>query len=105
MRDAHFPPERNFLAAHVTLFHHLPGPEHAAIAAALAAVCAEWTPFPVRVARLQSLGSFRETLIMESAKQAIDGFDDPELKALKYGPLTETPVKNVAHPLKHYKLV
>ncbi len=25
LRVKHFPPERNFLAAHVTLFHHLPG--------------------------------------------------------------------------------
>lgn len=24
LRRAHFPPERNFLAAHITLFHHLP---------------------------------------------------------------------------------
>jgi adenylate cyclase len=57
-----------------------------------------------QTARLQSLGSFRETLIMESAKLAIDGLDDPELKALRYGPLTETPVKNVAQPLRHFKL-
>lgn len=25
LRRRHFPPERNFLAAHLTLFHHLPG--------------------------------------------------------------------------------
>lgn len=24
-REAHFPPERNYLRAHLTLFHHLPG--------------------------------------------------------------------------------
>jgi hypothetical protein len=24
LREAHFPPERNYLAAHLTLFHHLP---------------------------------------------------------------------------------
>lgn len=56
LRDAHFPPERNFLAAHITLFHHLPGPEYDAIAARLTAAFATVTPFPVRVARLQSLG-------------------------------------------------
>lgn len=56
LRDAHFPAERNFLAAHVTMFHHLPGQEHAAIGAALAEVAAGQAPFPVRVARLQSLG-------------------------------------------------
>ncbi len=56
LRDAHFPPERNFLAAHVTLFHHLPGPEHETIIAALASECADTTRFAVRVARVQSLG-------------------------------------------------
>ena len=56
LRDAYFPPERNFLAAHVTLFHHLPGPEHDAVAAALASASAALAPFPLRVARLQSLG-------------------------------------------------
>ena len=56
LRDAHFPPERNFLAAHVTMFHHLPGAEHDAIAAALKEACSETPPFQVRVALLQSLG-------------------------------------------------
>jgi len=36
LRRAHFPPERNHLDAHVTLFHHLPGAEEAAIAEVLA---------------------------------------------------------------------
>ena len=58
-----------------------------------------------QTARLQSLGSFRETLIMEKAKLAIEGTDDPVLRALKYGPLTETPVKNVGQPLRHYKVL
>ena len=56
LRDAHFPPERNFLAAHVTLFHHLPGSDHEEIAATLGETCAGLVPFPVRVARLLSLG-------------------------------------------------
>ena len=38
------------------MFHHLPGHEHEAIASALADACAVCAPFPVRVARLQSLG-------------------------------------------------
>jgi adenylate cyclase len=58
-----------------------------------------------QTARLQSLGSFRETLLMESAKLALENTDDPLLRALKYGPLTETPVKNVGNPLRHFKLV
>lgn len=56
LRDAHFPPQRNFLAAHVTLFHHLPGADLDAIIADAAAACAKTPIFQVRVARLQSLG-------------------------------------------------
>ena len=55
LRDAHFPPERNFLAAHVTMFHHLPGPNADAIAATIRHMTAI-APFAVRIARLQSLG-------------------------------------------------
>ena len=36
MRRAHFPPARNLVPAHVTLFHALPGDQAAAIGAALA---------------------------------------------------------------------
>nr|WP_302474450.1 2'-5' RNA ligase family protein [Roseococcus sp. MDT2-1-1] len=38
LRDAHFPPERNIVPAHVTLFHALPGAELASVEAALDAV-------------------------------------------------------------------
>ncbi|WP_214403121.1 2'-5' RNA ligase family protein [Pseudonocardia lacus] len=38
LRRRHFPAERNHLAAHVTLFHCLPGQEVDAVASALAAV-------------------------------------------------------------------
>ena len=40
LRRAHFPPERNHLAAHLTLFHHLPGEELDRIRADLEAVAA-----------------------------------------------------------------
>lgn len=53
-----------------------------------------------QAARLQSLGSFRETLVMHSVKEALG--EDP---AWKYGPLQETAVKNVAQPLRYYKLL
>src|SRR5205807_687647 len=43
----------------------------------------------------QALGSFRETLVMESVKLALETVEAPDLRELKYGPLTETPVKNV----------
>lgn len=58
-----------------------------------------------QTARLQSLGTFRETLIMQSAVKALADSSDPEIKALKLGPLVETPVKNVAQPLRYMKLL
>lgn len=58
-----------------------------------------------QTARLQSLGGFREILVMHSVREALEQSTDPELRALEYGPLIETPVKNVSQPLRHYRLV
>ena len=58
-----------------------------------------------QTARLQSLGGFRETLVMASAREALRESQDPALRSLAFGPLTETPVKNVAQPLRHYRLL
>jgi class 3 adenylate cyclase len=58
-----------------------------------------------QAARLQALGGFRETLAMESVVEALAGADDPEARALRFGPIQETPVKNVARPLRYAKLV
>ena len=56
LRAAHFPPDRNHLAAHVTLFHHLPGPSHNEIVATLREACGSVAPFAVAVTGLRSLG-------------------------------------------------
>lgn len=58
-----------------------------------------------QTARLQALGGFRETLVMESALEALGTLDDPQLKALRFGAIEETPVKNVALPLRYAKLL
>lgn len=58
-----------------------------------------------QTARLQSLGSFRETLVMDSAWRALKDTKDGEVARLNWGPLVETPVKNVAQPLRYYKLL
>lgn len=39
LRDRHFPARLNIVPVHLTLFHHLPGVERAAITAVLEAVC------------------------------------------------------------------
>ena len=55
LRRAHFPPERNHLQAHVTLFHALPGAERSQVHDDLAEV-AQRPAFPVAVSRVRSLG-------------------------------------------------
>ena len=45
LRRAHFPAERNFIPAHLTLFHALPGEHEPAIRRALQLACAA-TPAP-----------------------------------------------------------
>ena len=56
LRAEHFPPERNQVPAHVTLFHALPGAEHPAVTAELARISAATAPFALRVSGLRSLG-------------------------------------------------
>ena len=55
LRAEHFPPARNHLAAHVTLFHALPGDRAAAVSADLRAA-AERPAFAVAVTGLRLLG-------------------------------------------------
>lgn len=67
----------------------------------------QYTGFSVgmnQTARLQALGGFRETLVMASVREALEQSQDPFLRTLRYGELTETPVKNVAQPLRHHRL-
>lgn len=55
-RQRWFPPERNVLAAHVTMFHHLPGGELERIEADLARLCAEEGPSEFTVDGIRFLG-------------------------------------------------
>lgn len=55
LRRAHFPPARNHLAAHVTLFHVLPGEDEAQVVEDVAAA-ADRPRFGIEVARVRSLG-------------------------------------------------
>ena len=55
LRAAHFPAERNHLAAHVTLFHALPGEHLAEVREKLASAAAR-PPFDVAVTGVRFLG-------------------------------------------------
>ena len=54
MRRKHFPPERNQIPAHLTLFHSLPDSD--AVSAVLSRVAGSEPPFRVAVTGLRSLG-------------------------------------------------
>ena len=55
-RRQHFPPARNMIPAHVTLFHHLPGGHLDTIAAQIAGAARGTAPFSVSVTGLRLLG-------------------------------------------------
>jgi 2'-5' RNA ligase len=56
LRRRHFPPERNFIPAHLTLFHHLPGDREDAILRELEVLCGRQPPVALAVTGLRSLG-------------------------------------------------
>lgn len=73
LRRLHFPPDRNLIPAHVTLFHHLPGPEIAAIGDAVATHCTI-PAFTAAVSGLRFLG-----------RGVAFALESPELTALRAG--------------------
>ncbi len=56
LREEHFPKERNFIPAHLTLFHKLPGDQEQAIAEALEDVCRGKEPFSLTATGLVFMG-------------------------------------------------
>ena len=56
-----------------------------------------------QTARLQSLAGFREILIMDSARDVVVQSKDTSLRDATYEGPAESPVKNVAKPLRFYR--
>jgi hypothetical protein len=56
LRQRHFPPERNYLDAHITLFHHLPPSHLNEVKARLAAVAAQNAAPVARLSEVMMLG-------------------------------------------------
>ncbi len=83
LRRAHFPPERNLIPAHLTLFHQLPGSRLAQIAAELEALAAETPIMALRVAGLRFLGrgvAYRiECAALEALRRELARRWEPEL--------------------------
>lgn len=57
LRRAHFPAHRNWLDAHITLFHALPGEQVDAVLGDVAEVAARTAPFTMPVERVVFLGA------------------------------------------------
>lgn len=72
LRRAHFPPERNVLAAHLTLFHALPGALETDVRHALAERAASTPPLAIAFSQVRPLGS-----------GVALGVDAPALEALR----------------------
>lgn len=56
LRRRHYPPARNHVPAHLTLFHALPGDRLSMIETDLAAICARQRPFPLTATGYKPLG-------------------------------------------------
>ena len=71
LRDRHFPPERNHLEAHVTLFHALPPSCEAELAGLLVRLAKENAPVPARLDGIMSLGGGTALKLTSSAMLAL----------------------------------
>lgn len=56
LRRAHFPPERNYLDAHVTLFHAIPAHCEEELRQVLKTFAGEYAPVPAQLLGIMSLG-------------------------------------------------
>ena len=56
LREAHFPPERNYLSAHLTLFHHLPGDREGEIVGEIQEACRGQATIALRASGLLFMG-------------------------------------------------
>ncbi len=71
LRRAHFPPERNHLAAHVTLFHAFAPSLREELRGVLARLAGEWGPPPARIEGLMNLGRGTALAIRSPAMLAL----------------------------------
>ncbi len=72
LREEHFPPARNYLAAHLTLFHHHPAEKSDTIAADLADLCAMRGPLGLTASGVIFFG-----------RGVAYGFESPDLVAVR----------------------
>ena len=103
LRRAHFPPERNYLAAHVTLFHALPPSCEAELREVLARMTAQHPPPPGRVEGVMSLGQGTAIKLASPALLALreelaDRFDTLLTPQDQHSPRLHVTVQNKVAP-------
>lgn len=79
LRKAHFPPERNYLDAHITLFHKLPDEQEEIIKTVLQKVSSETSVFSLTFPNLRFLGkgvaiNADSTELLEFRKKLVQSF-------------------------------
>ena len=84
LRRAHFPPERNFIAAHVTLFHALAPSLHHEVRGLLAELAGRFAPPAARLTGVMNLGRGTAFRIESAAMLAVRA----EIAARFHGALT-----------------
>lgn len=57
LRRAHYPADRNVVDAHVTLFHHLPGPYEGELIERTRALAREFAPPPAQLSEVMRMGN------------------------------------------------
>lgn len=71
LRRAHYPPERNHVPAHVTLFHALPPSAQGEVQRLAARVCAQTPPPAAQLAGLADLGTGTAVAVHSPALAAV----------------------------------
>jgi 2'-5' RNA ligase len=56
LRQQHFPADRNWIPAHITLFHALPGEQISDVSEKLQQICTRTSPFQIHFSDLRFLG-------------------------------------------------
>jgi len=77
LREEHFPKGRNFIPAHLTLFHKLPGDREREIVETLNDLCRQQDPFPLTATGLVFMGrgvGYRlESPMLQSVRKRLAG--------------------------------
>ncbi|WP_115114795.1 2'-5' RNA ligase family protein [Rhizobiales bacterium] len=71
LRQEHFPPDRNYLTAHLTMFHRLPGECREQVVQHLIEVAAGYAPITADVSGLRHIGAGVSFTIASPGLQAI----------------------------------